>query len=106
MGPRVERNDRTAARVALDVLHFESIDATKTNPRGSMGKDSFGASLDDDIKVTARLSRPAYAYLIVFRPDGKDEVLYPEDATRFPERTDEPCYPSKENRPAGARCTA
>jgi hypothetical protein len=81
---------------ALEVLHSESINAKKTNPRGAFGKESFGAWLDDDIKVTARLSQPAYSYLIVFRPDGKDEVLYPQGATLVPELTDEPRYPSKD----------
>jgi serine/threonine protein kinase len=80
----------------LDVLHFENRDATKTTPRGPFGKESFGATLGDDIKVTARLSRPAYAYLIVFRPDGQDEVLFPQGANLIPELTDEPHYPSIE----------
>src|SRR5262249_60454026 len=78
---------------ALDVHHFEGI-ADKL--RGVFGQDSFGASPEDAIKVTARLSRPAYCYLIVFRPDGKDEVLYPQDAKDLPERTDKPTYPSKQ----------
>jgi hypothetical protein len=81
---------------ALTVLHFENLNAKQTNPRGSFGKESFGASLEDDIKVAARLSWPAYCYLIVFRPDGKDEVLYPQGANEVPERTDEPHYPSKD----------
>jgi hypothetical protein len=81
---------------ALDVLHLENIDDKKTNPRGALGKESFGASPEDDIKVTARLSRPACCYLIVFRPDGVDEVLYPQGANEAPERTDEPRYPSKD----------
>src|SRR5437588_265405 len=45
---------------------------------------------------SASLSRAAYAYLIVFRPDGKDEVLYPQGAREAPEQTDEPRYPSKD----------
>jgi hypothetical protein len=45
--------------------------------------------------VAAHLSRPAYCYLIVFRPDGQDEVLYPQSAQKAPERTDEPRYPSE-----------
>ena len=49
-----------------------------------------------DVKVSAHLSRPAYCYLIVFRPDGKEEVLYPQDAHEAPERTDEPRYPSRD----------
>jgi Protein kinase domain len=81
---------------ALDVLHFDNRDAAKSIPRGPLGKDSFGARLGDDIKVTARLSRKAYAYLIVFRPDGTEEVLYPQGADLAPELTDEPHYPSRE----------
>ena len=49
--------------------------------------------------MTARLSRPAYSYLIVFRPDGKDEVLYPQRANLEPVQTDEPCYPSRDDFP-------
>jgi serine/threonine protein kinase len=81
---------------ALNVLRFEGIDDKKTMPRGVLGKESFGAAPEDDIKVTAQLSRPAYCYLIVFRPDGVDEVLYPQGANDPPERTEEPRYPSKD----------
>ncbi len=79
---------------ALEILHSESVDDRKVGPRRVLGTESFGAAPDDDIKVTARLSRPAYCYLIVFRPDGVDEVLYPQSADEVPERTSEPRYPS------------
>ncbi|HKI33631.1 MAG TPA: protein kinase [Gemmataceae bacterium] len=81
---------------SLDVLHNEGIDANQTRLLGPFGKETFAASPQDDIKVTARLSRPAYCYLIVFRPDGVDEVLYPQGADLTPGRTDEPHYPSKD----------
>jgi hypothetical protein len=81
---------------ALDVLHFEAVNDKVSKPRRSFGTESFAAWLDDDIKVTARLSRPAYTYLLVFRPDGKDEVLYPQGPDLTPERTDEPRYPSRD----------
>jgi serine/threonine protein kinase len=81
---------------AVEVLHAKAIDDKKTLARCTLGKDSFDASTDDDIKVTARLTRPAYCYLIVFRPDGKDEVLYPQTASDLPELTDEPRYPSSD----------
>jgi hypothetical protein len=51
---------------------------------------------DERLMVTARLSRPASCYLIVFRADGQDEVLYPQSAQDAPELTDEPRYPSKD----------
>jgi hypothetical protein len=81
---------------ALEILHLEHFDDKRTRPGRLLGTDSFGASPDDDIKVTARLSRPAHCYLIVFRPDGQDEVLYPQGDQEAPERTDEPRYPSKD----------
>jgi serine/threonine protein kinase len=80
----------------LEVLHLEKFDDKKSRPRRVLGTDSFGASPDDDIKVTARLSWPAYCYLIVFRPDGKGEVLYPASDQEAPERTDAPRYPSRD----------
>jgi len=80
---------------ALQVLHLENFDDKRTRPTRLFGTDSFGATPDDDVKVSARLSRPAYSYLIVFRPDGKDAVLYPQGADEVPEQTDEPRYPSR-----------
>jgi hypothetical protein len=53
------------------------------------------AAADEAIGVNVTLSRPAYCYLIVFRADGVDQVLYPQDDTDTPEKTDRPCYPSK-----------
>ena len=81
---------------ALEVLHLEHFDGRRTHPRRVLGTESFAASPDDDIKVSARLSRSAYCYLIVFRPDGVDEVLYPQNAHEPPVPTDEPRYPSKD----------
>jgi serine/threonine protein kinase len=93
-----ERNKLTEPlRVrALEALHFKTIDNKRTQARLVLGTHSFGASVDDDIKVTAQLSRPAYSYIIVFRPDGKDQVLYPQHADDVPELTDQPTYPSKD----------
>jgi len=81
--------------LALEVKHFAMLNDKDVAPRGTMGKESFGATLGDEFEVRARLSRPAFAYMIVFRPDGKDEVLYPQDAAEVPAKTDSPVYPSK-----------
>jgi hypothetical protein len=80
----------------LDVHHYKGMGDKQTQPQGLFGKESFGAALEDSIKVTASLSRPAYFYLIVFRADGQDAILYPQDANEAPQRTDEPHYPSKD----------
>jgi serine/threonine protein kinase len=84
---------------ALEILHLGARDRARKRfgflPPG-IEQESFGATGEDDIKVTARLSRPAPCYLIVFRPDGVDEVLYPQGADLTPEQTEEPHYPSKD----------
>jgi hypothetical protein len=46
--------------------------------------------------LTARLSRPAHAFLIAFRPDGKEERRLPEKDDDLPPLTDQPRYPSVE----------
>lgn len=80
---------------SLEVYHFAPVNANQTKPKGIIGKDSFTIHLDDEITVKATLNRPAYTYLILFRPDGQDAVLYPQDPDDIPELTDTPAYPSQ-----------
>ena len=42
-----------------------------------------------------QLSRPAYAYLIAYRPDGVAELCFPENPDEVPALGDQPRYPSK-----------
>jgi serine/threonine-protein kinase len=63
-------------------------------PRGVLGVRSFAAGRGDGVTVRGELSVPAYCYLIAYRPDGTDEVCFPEDAHTPPPRTDRPGYPS------------
>jgi serine/threonine protein kinase len=94
--PEPTPRGRLPVRVrSLEVQRFEGINDKPSRPRGAIGKDTFGATLGDEIEVKAELSRPAYAYLCAFRPDGKEVVLFPQDETDVPERTDRPIYPSK-----------
>ena len=37
--------------------------------------------LDDDIRVTARFSRPVYCFLFALNPDGSVQLCYPESDT-------------------------
>jgi hypothetical protein len=62
--------------------------------RALLGATSFETRRGDGVTVEARLSRPAYAYLISFRPDGADEVCFPEKEGEAPTLTDRPRYPS------------
>jgi serine/threonine protein kinase len=77
----------------LDVHHFAT-EAKGDRPHGILGRDSYDTCLDDSVTVEGKLSRPAYAYLIAFRPDGTEEVCYPEGVDAEPELTDRPRYPS------------
>lgn len=48
----------------------------------------------DAIEVTAKLSRMAYSYIVLYRSDGIDVLLFPQDDTSIPPLSDEPRYPS------------
>ena len=78
----------------LSVKHLAN-DGKIFRPNGVLGKQSFNTQCDDNVTVEAKLSRPAYAYLISFRTDGTDELLFPESENETPEPTDSPRYPSK-----------
>jgi hypothetical protein len=43
-----------------------------------VGVNAFTSQLGQDARVQARLSRPAYCFLIALDPDGKTELCYPE----------------------------
>ncbi|MBC7853830.1 MAG: protein kinase [Pirellulaceae bacterium] len=80
--------------LSLDVYHLANQNDKSVDPRGILGKDSFSARLRDHVTIEAKLSRPAFAYLIAFRPDGEMEVCFPEEETDIPPLTDHPRYPS------------
>jgi hypothetical protein len=93
---RIDSPDSAAAPIALRVLELE---VTHLTTRGGktfsavLGDQSFETRRGDSVTVKARLSRPAYAYLIAFRPDGADEVCFPEKENEAPPVTDRPRYP-------------
>jgi serine/threonine protein kinase len=60
--------------------------------RGDLGDTSFTARYDDDVQVEARLSEPAYGYLVAFNPDGKEQLCSPP-AGVAPARSAEVSYP-------------
>jgi hypothetical protein len=80
--------------VNLNVLHYANIGGQFDQPRGLLGRDSFATHRDDSVTVEAKLPRPAYAYLIAFRPDGTEELCFPEKDDEPPPLTDTPRYPS------------
>jgi hypothetical protein len=64
------------------------------------GSDTSACRLDDEVRIRARLTAPAYCYLIALHPDGSTELYYPEgeagEATP-PPLSDRLSYPVGEN---------
>src|SRR5262249_24991509 len=71
------------------------IGADNAEAKGLIGERSFAATEGDQVTIEARLSRPAHAYLIAFRPNGGAELCFPEGAGEPPPRTDRPRYPAR-----------
>ncbi|MCC7420939.1 MAG: protein kinase [Planctomycetaceae bacterium] len=81
--------------VWINVRHFARVGIDDEVDKGIVGQQSFAASLGDQVTIEAKLSRPAYAYLLAFRPDGVVELCFPEDEAEAPPLSDRPRYPSK-----------
>ena len=79
----------------FEIPHFPKLDDKNYDVKaaGLLGRKSFAARLEDDVTVQAELSEPAYSFLIVFRPDGTDELCDPEDEVAPPPRKQSPAYP-------------
>jgi hypothetical protein len=77
----------------IEVRHTARHGADGPEARGLIGERSFAAALGDQVTVEAKLSGPAYAYLIAFRPDGLAELCFPESQDEPPPLTDRPRYP-------------
>lgn len=64
---------------AFDINHFARIeDGSKVQHKGILGKESWSARQNDLVTLDLKLSRPAYSYLLAFRPDGVIELCYPD----------------------------
>lgn len=80
---------------SLEVHLYPQVREGKVGAKSVIGKETSMVHLEDEFEVRATLTRPAYCYLIVYRPDGKSAVLYPQDDSDIPEATATPIYPSK-----------
>jgi hypothetical protein len=99
--PRPEPNGPAATErlrvVKIDVRHYGRNKEKENEVKywGLIGDRSFAGRFGDQVTVEAKLSRPAYAYLIAFRPDGKCDLCFPEREDEPPPRTEQPRYPSE-----------
>lgn len=79
----------------ITINHIARLNDKQGEPKGIIGKQSFDVRLGDQITVEAEFSRAAYCYLVMLRPDGVAEPIFPEDAKQPPPSTDRPMYPAK-----------
>jgi tRNA A-37 threonylcarbamoyl transferase component Bud32 len=82
-------------QVSLEVSGYRGEKAT---PLGKLGTSSFAIREDDDVRIHAELSSPAYCYLLACNTDGKVELCHPREETAVPERSaalEHPSNPAK-----------
>ena len=101
--------DQSAAQMALvtpnlaQPLHIDSfaVQLYRGNPArqlGTIGKLCAAGQFNDNVRVLARLSGPAYCYLLALNPDGEIEFC-PKNAThKPPTATNEIVYPADDDR--------
>jgi hypothetical protein len=85
--------------LSLDVTHFQKVQTRLGKvgvKRGLLGKESRWTKTGDSVEIEVRLSRPAYAYLIAFRPDRVEEVCFPDSEDQAPPLADHMQYPPPE----------
>jgi serine/threonine protein kinase len=76
---------------SFEVRHFRGEEPTQS--LGTIGKSPEPVLFDDDVRVHARLNRPAFSYLIALNPDGVVTLCSPGRDSDTPARSDRIDYP-------------
>ncbi len=92
IAPDMKDADEGVWIVRMRIGHYRS-DPPKS--LGDIGVASFETQVEDDVKVRAELSGPAYCYLIAYNPDGKEQLCYPEAGNAPPAPVKSFEYPSE-----------
>jgi hypothetical protein len=79
--------------VAMKIEQYRG-EGVKPDPIGTIGVDSPSAREKDLVRVSARLDKPAYCYVIAFNPDGHDQLYYPRDRDVPPPKSAAIEYPA------------
>jgi hypothetical protein len=82
---------------AFDVQQFTADGKGNHVQRGLLLKQPCILHEGDGVQIRARLSRPAYCYWLAYRPDGVEELCFPESESEPPPLTDQPAYPWKKS---------
>jgi serine/threonine protein kinase len=80
------------------VIHRRIVDNNgekTTENHGEIGKDSFEPRFDDFVQVEVALSAPGYLYLLALNPNGKEQLLWPEDGRQAPAKVRELTWPPR-----------
>jgi hypothetical protein len=91
--PDVPRPVPSDVPLAITAMH---VNLHRRNPPadlGAIGATVFAGRLDDDVRVHARLTRPAYGYLIALNPDGTPQLCVPADESTPPRLSSEVIFP-------------
>jgi hypothetical protein len=98
LAPVEERFDEADSLLQIVAMKIEQYrgEGGETRPIGTLGVDSPSAREKDLVKVSARLDRPAYCYVIAFGPDGDDQLYYPADRDVPPLKSAEIEYPANQ----------
>lgn len=75
---------------AMSISHYRG---PESQYLGDIGIGSVAACVDDDIRLHADLTRPAYCYLVALNPDGSEQLCYPEDRAAVPALIEKIDYP-------------
>jgi hypothetical protein len=78
--------------IAMNIEQYRG-EGDETETIGTLGVDSPSALEKDLVRVSAKLDRPAYCYVIAFNPDGHDQLYYPPDRRVPPPQSAEIDYP-------------
>jgi hypothetical protein len=89
--PREKPAEAEPQIVAMKIEQYRD-EGDETKPKGMLGVDSPLAREKDVVRVSARLDRPAYCYVIAFTPDGHDQLYYPPDRDVPPPKSAEIHY--------------
>ena len=79
---------------SFQVHHFRKTGEDSALDEGVIGESSFSATVGDQVTIDVELSRPAYAYLVAFRPDGVMELISPNTDDQPPGRGVRVRYPT------------
>jgi hypothetical protein len=80
--------------VAMKIVRYRE-EGDQAKLIGTLGDDSLSAREKDVVRVSAKLDRPAYCYVIAFNPDGDDQLYYPRDRDVPPPKSAEIDYPEE-----------